>query len=422
MKSLPSFYNKTRPPAVALWESLPEGIDIKGWWRRMLSDVNELAVDKVLEELKKRDRWLACECKAGAAVLPLLAICENPSGTGLHLRRLTGRDTHDQHCAFIFERLKRMVQLGGTDTALPIVPPPFLEPDPPIGGPCGPAGGVVDGIEEYQRHSSLARQLSWILHHAGTQHWHSDMKNPIRAILDYAQNCLPERGVSLSDLIFCKPAALVEGWIERAFKRCVDQGLQAQAILVCPVYDLDPAQGRVNLSNNPDQEDWHKVSTHPTVYGDRHADVRFPMLMYAKVMPGQKGPVLRKAYLHPVYSERMWMLVDSQLERDAMTQLMKSAKALTRSMIDVEIFKPVFDWMQTGARPDFVVLAKRAGVEYSFMVETMGSNDPEYLERKVRTIEKLVPSVVFKDDRTQKKEVADARLSRYILGHIRGNL
>jgi hypothetical protein len=58
------------------------------------------------------------------------------------------------------------------------------------------------------------------------------------------------------------------------------------------------------------------------------------------------------------------------------------------------------NWYETRARPDFVV-SRRGRPSDCLVVETMGSDDAEYRERKARTIERLAGYPVFEDERAR---------------------
>ncbi len=99
-----------------------------------------------------------------------------------------------------------------------------------------------------------------------------------------------------------------------------------------------------------------------------------------------------------------WVPVDSNLERDAVDDLLEVVRWLAREKkVELELLKPLFSWNETGARPDFVV-SRRGRPADCLVIETMGSDDPEYRERKTRTIERLAGFPVFEDERARNQK------------------
>lgn len=133
-----------------------------------------------------------------------------------------------------------------------------------------------------------------------------------------------------------------------------------------------------------------------TVFGGDSTEVRYPMLMCALVgkLPDDSVRILQ-AYAHPIQALEWWLPVDSNLERDAVDDLLGVMRWLAAEKgVELELLKPLFSWNGTGARPDFVV-ARRGNPVDCLVVETMGSDNVEYRERKVRTVERLADHTVF---------------------------
>jgi hypothetical protein len=109
-------------------------------------------------------------------------------------------------------------------------------------------------------------------------------------------------------------------------------------------------------------------------------------------------PEVLSAYLHPCVSEEHLMLIDSDMERQTFAQL-RSAQAWLgkRNLARVSIEKPLFDlWPEDHGNahadprppclPDFVVRAIGAdAVARAAVIETMGSTDAAYRQRKERS-------------------------------------
>ncbi len=60
----------------------------------------------------------------------------------------------------------------------------------------------------------------------------------------------------------------------------------------------------------------------------------------------------------------------------------------------------MISWKETGARQDFVVSRPGNPLD-SLVIETTGSDNPEYRERKARTKQRLSGYPVFEDERAR---------------------
>jgi hypothetical protein len=148
------------------------------------------------------------------------------------------------------------------------------------------------------------------------------------------------------------------------------------------------------------------------VFGGNTAEARFPMLMIAIVTKEGDRVAVSQAYCHPIQRDHIWCPVDSHFERAAL-----SAIAQTMAWLQLEKgvrlsgLKPLFEWNDTGTRPDFVLTHEASGTH--LVIETMGFDDAEYQERKLRTVGKLQAFQVFEDKRARDNE-ADRHLKSAI--------
>lgn len=104
------------------------------------------------------------------------------------------------------------------------------------------------------------------------------------------------------------------------------------------------------------------------------------------------------------------------------TAIISAGEALERKGIECQVHKPIHDWGHTGARPDFVVVGKSQGRQNTVIVETMGTDDPEYTARKRSTVAQLTPFTVFEDKRYVADGMVDDRLIRFLIRNMTANL
>ena len=111
------------------------------------------------------------------------------------------------------------------------------------------------------------------------------------------------------------------------------------------------------------------------VFGGDASIARFPLLVVCVLrdLPAH-GVVAYSAYAHPVASEDHRMLVDSDLERLTLLDLLSVCKWLQdEKRILVEIDKPLHAWQGTGERPDFVLTVEsKTGLLSHLVIETTG--------------------------------------------------
>ena len=108
------------------------------------------------------------------------------------------------------------------------------------------------------------------------------------------------------------------------------------------------------------------------------------------VTPGRY--VLRRAYVHPVFSSELLVPVDSHAERQTLDILLAAQRQLHSLGCQIAIAKPLHDFCTHAGepyRPDFVLYPHRRGQGMQpgacIVVETMGFADRDYAERKART-------------------------------------
>jgi hypothetical protein len=403
-------------------------LDIQNWWTGTLPAARQKNVTDTLAEIRKDGMWIACSCTGNRQDPPLFSLGFIADKGTIYLSRMKERAPHKPGCIFEFDlrdgtpEEKDVTREGGNDE--PTSPPSFLEEDEPtkLGkAPSVDKPGRLPGTRSKSAGiEPLARQLMWLLHRSGMQQWPMKGKSPAQMLLDTAKTLPLKQGLHLSDILYCKAKAWTDHWVDSALNACEREGLPAQAILICPVFDASREGSWVSF----EAEGEHiPVNGQISIYGGDGAAARYPMLMYAKIMRSKgEPPRIAKAYLHPVLSTKQWMLVDSDYERKAFHAIESGCYVLDKRGIKCQIDKPVYNWGETEARPDFVITAHKGGKSHSLIVETMGTDDPDYTARKKETVARLSGFKVFEDLRYKNSPSADGNLVRFVIGYLLAKL
>lgn len=376
------------------------------WWESMESPAQHERVLSLLDRLHASGSWLACGCTGNSDNPPLLAVARRSAGHGgnLSLRRMMDRAAHRPDCRFAFEQREREGEGGANPMSEGVgeaIRPDFLFHE---------SSGMNDHRqresterEPSEGHSSnhpLARRMLWLLHEAKVNTWPRPYGTSDRkALLKLAEQIELAQGLFLRDVLYCDARAWREGWMESGFHKYQKHGLKPQVWWLCEIDQASQKEGFVRLAGATQTT---RIDGKLAVYGGDGAAVRYPMLMCALVGKLTDGSVkILQAYAHPIQALDWWLPVDSNLERDAVDDLLGVMRWLARDKgVELELQKPLFSWNDTGARPDFVV-SRRGQPSDCLVVETMGSDDLEYRERKARTVERLSGYQVFEDERAR---------------------
>ena len=385
------------------------------WRGDALSPHDQTAIQTKLQALHTNGQWLACDCTGGGPRPPVFSVASRSSRgqTTYFLRRMTDRAPHLISCPFAFEETQDhgpdssgSTEGVGTDERQP----DFLTPELEAGGlgtkPRAPRDAGSTGSSHSQRLEPLARRLFWLLQKAELNQFIRTNGPPDKlALLDYAKSVSLAAGIQLRDVLYCNDAAWTNAWMDAAFHKCAQHKLRQQAWWICPVDQIDVETRRGRLHDTKTEV---QIEGRLSVFGGNTAAVRFPMLMIAVVTKEGSHVGVSQAYCHPIQREHIWCPVDSDLERAALATIAHSMEWLQREKgIRLAGLKPLFEWNETGTRPDFVLTHEASGAH--LIIETMGFDDADYQERKVRTVGKLQAFQVYEDKRATDTE-ADSHL------------
>ncbi|TAL72879.1 MAG: hypothetical protein EPN79_02230 [Burkholderiaceae bacterium] len=401
-----------RPPKAPVPVNQDDAHALGRWWDGLATDAEKDRVLLLLDRLHAFSSWLACGCTGESVNPPLLAVTRRTGadGIGLSLRRLMDRAAHSADCRFAFEQRERHgVRHEASEGVGEASRPDFLfQPATGLGASNESESTRNSADEHTNRSHPLARRMFWLLNEAGVNTWPRPYDGSDRdALLRLAKEVELAHGLFLRDVLYCHPLAWRQGWMGAGFRKCMTHGLKPQVWWLCEIEHASQKTGVVRLAGAKEDT---VIAGKLSVFGGDDSAVRYPMLMCAVVgkLPDDSVQVLQ-AYAHPIQALDWWLPVDSNLERDAVDDLLEVIRKLARERVELQMLKPLFAWNETGARPDFVV-TRRAEPSDSLVVETMGSDDLEYRERKARTVERLRKYPLFEDERARDPAGARAKL------------
>ena len=373
---------------------------VRSWWEGTAGQDDQGRVERLLSDLHSTGQWLACGCRGSAFNdSPILAPAKNDET--IYLRRLTKRAAHDEECVFWSEQIMRnATDMEGGPGAVDIgAAPSFVfDEEKEVTVAESKLKRNHDKQNEFRAAPipKLAKQLFWLAETAGWQHT-PNSASPVESLLRTSENVAVSGDLRLRQILYCNSNVWVAGWADSAFKRCVSAGVSPACwwVQLCTAFDQKARELTFEAEDGPLTIKVHKDFK---VFGGDASTARFPLLVVCVLRELPKhGVVMYSAYAHPVASEEHWMLVDSDLERLTLRDLLSVCKWLQDEKgILVAIDKPLHAWQGTGERPDFVLTVEsRIGVTSHLVIETMGYDDPIYEARKAQLAQKVQWPVYF---------------------------
>ncbi len=350
---------------------------------------------RIVETYYGKNGCFHCDCRPDAERAPLLFLV-----TGNHIRREDkdgGKGTpHHDSCDFAYEAAeqKHLVRtwrpFRRNECLLKLVPD-FNDVE------AGRQGSGLSFVSTRSRSPKLARILFNLLHEAKLDRLFSkesvlskydkQAELVLRAACKYAVT--PK--ISLLD---CMATSLSEYY---DLKKLLEAARSPQWSRPCGLF-IETFTRIENKTLYPSRSYKKpiKVVGDLAVFGEKDNLRRAPYLVIgAMTFPTRDSHevVLYNAYAHPCYESYRYLLVDSILERQTLGLLIQCRNKLAKSHgISIVIEKPLFDLgpaedeiARDVCKPDFILRCQREkGKRVFVIIETMGYNDPVYLERKRR--------------------------------------
>lgn len=376
-------------------------------------------VGRVLGLAIDRKCWIRCDCGTGAVMYP-----SQMADGSIKLSRMSNHPPHGDGCSFGWNEgeLGGEVTSGGGSTkpkTLPVRPDFLLYKASKIRASTGELGSVgVTAKKTGRRQAKLQTFMFWLLKQAGLDYWHDSDERQFLRIKAVVAKIEVVPSVTLGSLIWFSPRAIEEKWAYDRLKRLAASenwpaNVPPQGFLMVIVPDFSVHDRRLNLSSGTVIQ----IEGSLDVYG-RSGSKGHPYL--ALVSFKLDGGILKymSAYLHPVLSQKEWLPVDSNWERETCSVVLKFLRATRSHGVVYRLQKPLedIDVAGHGCRPDFIVWR---GEKARLLIETMGSLDQEYLSQKQRThqymnqLGQLVKDERARDSQSTCDELLKKRLWRW---------
>lgn len=361
------------------------------------------SLKRFLNDLRDRRYWLACDCCDDAGVPPLLSIRRTAKTVTL-VRH--GEVTHLEACPFYRDAPaiddQEGAQLAEKPTS-PLLPAqgPFLVLESPSPGVPGDKPTERNGPQKSKdpRHSQLAVILMTLLEDAGLNEIGPeevitprndgararDARSEYRK-LDLALDRPVAPGIALRD-VTCTHLSRVPRFLASFRKRCeplFPKDIRPQGLTVFPINDWESHDNKTTLILYRGTEEL-TCEVHGTIRRYGRSNTPGPLWFIGQV--GRESSTglyeILHGYLHPQFSKTILMPVDSDLERRVANSLMGLISYWSwKRELSAILKKPLFDEVVAGGswfRPDYSLILPNGR---RLIVEVMGTDDPEYLERK----------------------------------------
>lgn len=400
-----------------------------------------LLATKVFTEMDTRQLLLECDCLPSAGKKPFN--CEVKSAT---LRHLSTSPEHDTQCPLYRIKKGREADGRGQDAK--------TSPLNPVGGndwlPDEVDNGKVTGIPtprgpQAQRRKSLkpvpaiGRKLLTLIQAAGlnqlellSENVAPGMISALNRVKEVVATSSMENGIPLSSIISCSP------WMTRS---CINDAMTALAS-EGKIKDEKKAACFyiVGLSNHVSHEEItftvkgtrysHRPAARVRINGENSYNVgsRAPYWVIIEYrLDGNGSAFCHEGYAHAAYDLDNPIPVDSNKERDTMKALLSATDYVRKcdnSPSAISLLKPLFT-LKSGAdndvvHPDFMLNVVPAGKEIvgTIIIETMGNDSEEYIQRKAGTHELMAQLGDLITDPPGWPEASRTTFNRLLLAHI----
>ncbi|GAA0913241.1 protein YagA [Rothia nasimurium] len=364
---------------------------------RVQDDEDIELVGDLLMDWSDADWWIACRCTgAPLANAPILhprvshAAPDTDAEDKFALVRMPKRGAHHEECPFAGSAGNEAGAAVATDRGpramvrgLSVLTATHSRQATATGG----GAHLADSNPRGKRIPTMARVLFTLLEAGGLQKVHV-RKFSLADQLSTLRDVISRRFMDDAELF---PAA---GWVRTSLSEFNDlarllaeersvkawpRGLRAHGLIIDHVGKVRERSGRLFLAPTHGQE----LEVHGRVRRPGAETVGpYVAIMLVTVPRAGGAAVISQAYLHPAADSKGLLLVDSDLERKTLGQLLiLQHKLRSESGDKVEIEKPYLDHYGPGIRPDFIV----AYADRKVVVETMGYIGEDYAERKKRT-------------------------------------
>ncbi|WNJ82227.1 hypothetical protein RJE46_25145 (plasmid) [Cedecea neteri] len=367
-----------------------------------------LLAKKVFTEMDTKDLLIECDCLNEAEKGPYN--CEVKSAT---LRHLMTSPEHDRLCPLF--RMKKRRDADGTDKEAK------ASPLNPVGGddwlPDETDKGTVTGLatpggKQAKRRKSLkpvpaiGRKLLTLIQAAGLNQLEllSEKITPglmgaLNRVKDVVSTSSMENGIPLSAIISCNPWLTISQISEAMETLASDSKIKDENKAVCfyivgLTRYVTHEEIRFTVKGTPYP---HKPAARVRINGENsyNPGSRPPYWAIIEYRFDDNGSAYcHEGYAHAAYDLDNPVPVDSNKERDTLKTILNASEFVGKcdnSPSAMSLLKPLFT-LKSGAEnevvhPDFMLNVVPAGRDIvgSIIIETMGSDSEEYIQRKAGT-------------------------------------
>lgn len=400
-----------------------------------------LLANKILTEMDTRQLWLECDCLTDAKQGPYN--CEVKSAT---LRHVTTSPEHAQLCPLF--RMKKKSDADGSEKEK------RTSPLNPVGGndwlPDETESGKVTGAviprgpQTKRRRSlkpvpALGRKLLTLIQAAGLNQLEliSERVAPgyvgaLNKLNEVVSSSSMENRVPLSAFISCTPWIPLPKIRTLMMQLAENDKIKAENKAVCFYV--------VGLATHADNEEIvftikekpipHKPVGRVKINGESsyNAGSRAPYWVIIEYRLDANGDAYcHEGYAHAAYSLANPVPVDSNKERETLATILDASSYAGKSDNSpsaISLLKPLFT-LKSGAdnevvHPDFMlsVVPARKDIVGSIIIETMGNDSEEYIQRKAETHELMAQLGDLITDPPGWPAAPRTTFNRLLLAHI----
>lgn len=393
-----------------------------------------LLANKVFTEMDTRQLLLECDCLASAGMKPFN--CEVKSAT---LRHLSTSPEHDAQCPLFRMKKGREAKtsplnpVGGNDWL-----PDEVDKGKVTGIPT-PRGPQAHRRKSLKPVPAIGRKLLTLIQAAGLNQLELLSENVapglIRAlnrVKEVVATSSMENGIPLSSIISCSP------WMTRSRINDVMTALANEG----KIKDEKKAACFyiVGLSSHVSHEEIsftvkgtrysHRPAARVRINGENSYNVgsRAPYWVIIEYrLDGNGSAFCHEGYAHAAYDLDNPIPVDSNKERDTLKVILSATDYVRKcdnSPSAISLLKPLFT-LKSGAdndvvHPDFMLNVVPAGKEIvgTIIIETMGNDSEEYIQRKAGTHELMAQIGDLITDPPGWPEASRTTFNKLLLAHI----
>ncbi|MBB5712366.1 hypothetical protein [Sphingomonas xinjiangensis] len=360
---------------------------------------DEAAGITLVQNARIGHKWIACDCLGAEKAPPILTPAFLSEAETYYLRRLTStkRPEHRADCPFFRDQVTNRISEVRSPNAVTDPPAGFFEVLKPAPEKLAQQP-ESDSIDDRTRSGSvprLARLLWRLMDTSGVnviaplsagEEW--SIRANFSAIGYSAAKIEIAPGLELARAFWTHPRPLQANAVYATLRRLAPEwplghAPQGFVLLYAPSFKGQeiyvPGGEPVAIAN--------RVQS-PSMRGNKTAGP-YLTLIVAGEYPEAHGYAPLRAYAQPIFNGRLFVPVDSELERQALREILAVQRELHSRRVDLAIRKPLFDTMTRDGpcRPDFMLEARSriTGEIGNLVVEVMGLDDEAYHSSKAVT-------------------------------------